>query len=64
MSATTAGTWTEEDFINTIRTGTNPAGRELVPEMPWMTYRNMTDDELRALWAYIETVPAKEAGTR
>jgi mono/diheme cytochrome c family protein len=58
------GTWSEADFINTIRTGVNPAGHELVPEMPWMTYRNMTDDELRALWAYIDTVPAKEAGTR
>jgi mono/diheme cytochrome c family protein len=58
------GTWTEEDFINTIRTGVNPAGRELAPEMPWMTYRNMTDEELQALWAYIASVPAKEAGTR
>jgi mono/diheme cytochrome c family protein len=58
------GTWTEADFINTIRTGVNPAGRELLPEMPWMTYRNMTDEELQALWAYIQTVPAKEAGTR
>jgi mono/diheme cytochrome c family protein len=44
--------------------GVNPAGRQLVPEMPWMTYRNMTDEELQALWAYIQTVPAKEAGTR
>lgn len=57
------GTWSEADFINTIRTGVNPAGRALIPEMPWMTYKNMTDDELRALWAYIQTVPAKEAGT-
>jgi mono/diheme cytochrome c family protein len=58
------GNWTEADFINTIRTGVNPDGRQLVSEMPWMTYRNMTDDELKALWAYIHSVPPKEAGTR
>jgi mono/diheme cytochrome c family protein len=58
------GTWTEADFINTIRTGVNPAGHQLLEEMPWKTYRNMTDDELKALWAFIDTVPAKEAGTR
>lgn len=57
------GTWTEADFINTIRTGVNPEGRELLTFMPWMTYRNMSDDELKALWAYIQTVPAREAGT-
>ena len=57
------GAWSEADFINTIRTGVNPAAYQLLPDMPWMTYRNMTDDELKALWAYIQTVPAREAGT-
>jgi hypothetical protein len=31
--------------------------------MPWKTYRNMTDDELRAIWAFLRAVPAKPAGT-
>ncbi|MED7629326.1 UNVERIFIED_CONTAM: cytochrome C, partial [Lactobacillus helveticus] len=28
-------TWTTEDFITTIRTGVNPEGHQLDPEMPW-----------------------------
>jgi mono/diheme cytochrome c family protein len=58
------GGWTEAEFINTIRTGVNPGGHELLPEMPWQTYRNMSDDELKAIWLFIQSVPAKEAGNR
>lgn len=58
------GEWTEADFINTIRTGVNPAGKTLVKEMPWFRYRSMTDDELKALWLFIQSVPAKEFGNR
>ncbi|GAB4581519.1 MAG: hypothetical protein Fur0022_42670 [Anaerolineales bacterium] len=56
--------WTEADFINTIRTGTNPNGYQLRTEMPWQTYRNMSDDELKAIWLFLQSVPAKEAGNR
>ncbi len=58
------GGWSQADFVQTIRTGVNPAGRQLSPVMPYMTFQHMTDDELGALWVYLKTVPAKEAGTR
>lgn len=58
------GKWSETDFINTIRTGVNPAGKTLDQVMPWFRYRDMTDDDLKALWQYIKAVPAKPAGTR
>lgn len=58
------GSWTEADFIQTIRTGVDPSGHQLVDEMPWRSYRNMSDDELKALWLFIQSVPAKEAGNR
>ena len=58
------GQWTEVDFINTIRTGINPAGKTLAQEMPWFRYRSMTDDELKAIWLFIQSVPAKEFGNR
>ncbi|MCE7986311.1 MAG: cytochrome C [Caldilinea sp. CFX5] len=58
------GQWTEADFINTIRTGVNPAGKTLVEEMPWFRYRSMTDEELKALWLFIQSVPAQEFGNR
>ncbi|MEW5959647.1 MAG: c-type cytochrome [Chloroflexota bacterium] len=58
------GQWSEADFIQTMRTGVAPDGEQLAAQMPWMTYRNMTDDELQALWLFISTVPAKPAGSR
>ncbi|MFZ5855656.1 MAG: cytochrome c [Chloroflexota bacterium] len=50
--------WTEEQFINTMRTGTTPSGRELNPDrMPWKDYRFMTDDELKAIYLYLQSLP-------
>jgi mono/diheme cytochrome c family protein len=52
------GFWTEEQFINTIRTGVNPNGHELDPElMPWKEYRNFHDYELQAVWLYLQSLP-------
>jgi len=52
------GFWTEAEFINTIRTGTTPSGHALNPEhMPWKEFRHMTDDELKAIWAYLQSLP-------
>lgn len=58
------GQWSEEDFVRTIRSGVNPAQKALDVRMPWPRYSSMSDDDLRALWAYIRTVPAKPAGAR
>lgn len=53
--------WTEEDFINTIRTGTTPHGQALNPElMPWKDYSLLYDDELKAIWMYLQSVPAMD----
>jgi mono/diheme cytochrome c family protein len=50
--------WSEQDFINTLRTGVTPSGRSLNEEMPWKYYGQMTDDELKALWMYLKALPA------
>ena len=57
-SATGIGRWTEADFVRTMRTGVNPSGDTLNPIMPWRTIRRMTDDDLRAMYLYLRTVPA------
>lgn len=50
--------WTEEQFINTIRTGTTPGGNKLDPKlMPWDFYTKFHDEELRAIWQYLQTLP-------
>ena len=59
------GHWDEAQFIQTIRTGMTPSGRILDPQfMPWPNLIQMTDTDLGALWAYLHSLPAKEAGTR
>ncbi len=54
--------WTEEGFINTMRTGATPFGRNLNEEMPWKSFSRMTDDELKAVWMYLLSLPALEQG--
>ncbi|RJP48671.1 MAG: hypothetical protein C4583_13905 [Anaerolineaceae bacterium] len=50
--------WTEEQFISTIRTGVTPSGHELNPDrMPWKDYRFMSDDELKAIYMYLQSLP-------
>jgi mono/diheme cytochrome c family protein len=50
--------WTEADFLNTLRTGKTPDGKVLKPdEMPWSSLGQMTDDELKAVWLFLKTLP-------
>ena len=57
--------WTEQEFIDTLRNGLTPSGKQLNPEyMPWPTFGQMTDDELRAMWLYLQSLPAKKTGKR
>ena len=55
--------WSESDFINTLRTGSTPGGGQLDGEfMSWEHFARMTDDELKALWLYVKSLPPKEFG--
>lgn len=62
--ATGLGTWSEADFIRAMRTGVRPDGTAIDPRMPWKAFGQMNDVELRALWAYLQTVPVKAEGGR
>jgi mono/diheme cytochrome c family protein len=50
--------WTEEQFIATMRTGIDPSGHALGPQMPWQNVGRMDDDELSAMYAYITGLPS------
>ncbi len=53
------GSWTEEDFVRTMRTGDTPEGASLDPDaMPWPLFGALDDDELDALWLYLQSRPA------
>jgi mono/diheme cytochrome c family protein len=56
--------WTAEHFEAAMRTGVRPDGTNLNPFMPWANLALMTDTEIDALWAYLQTVPASEEGLR
>lgn len=63
--ATGLATWTEADFFRALRTGVRPDGSKLNPSyMPWKATALMKDDEIRALWKYLATVPPREIGNR
>lgn len=48
--------YTEASFIATLRSGKKPEGEPLLPPMPWEVYRQMTDQDLKAIWAYLKTI--------
>jgi mono/diheme cytochrome c family protein len=51
------GRWTEEDFFRAMRHGRAPDGHAYWPTFPYMAYTQLTDDDLRALWAYLRSQP-------
>jgi mono/diheme cytochrome c family protein len=56
--------WTEADFFRALRAGKKKDGTDILPQMPWKAYRQMNDVELKALWAYIQTLAPMEKGSR
>ncbi|MBE7491491.1 MAG: c-type cytochrome [Planctomycetes bacterium] len=62
--ATGIGKWTFDQFEAAVRKGQRPDGSTLHDAMPWKMYQGMDDVDLKALWEYLRTVPAKPAGGR
>lgn len=55
--ATGIGTLSEEMFIKTIREGKYMGvGRPLLPPMPWEVYGHKTDEDLKAIYAYLMSI--------
>jgi len=53
------GIWTEEMFVDAIRTGKHMGqSRPIMPPMPWPAYSQATDEDLKAIYAYLRTIPA------
>jgi CxxC motif-containing protein (DUF1111 family) len=51
------GSWSEDDFIKTIRTGRHMGnGREIQLPMPVDIFGQFTDDDLRAIFAYLKSL--------
>ena len=52
------GIWDEARFIKTIRTGKHwGESRPIMPPMPWQNYAQMTDEDLKSVYAYLRSIP-------
>ena len=52
------GAWTVDQFIKTMRTGKHLGiGRPILPPMPWFSVAVLTDQDIRALFAYLQSLP-------
>jgi cytochrome c553 len=56
--------YTENGFFTALRTGKRPDGTTINPAMPYRATKAMTDDEIRAVWLYLQTVTPMEFGAR
>jgi mono/diheme cytochrome c family protein len=53
------GNWTEEQFIMALRNGRHEGkGRPILPPMPFKYVSSLTDDDLKAVFAYLRSIPA------
>jgi len=53
------GKWTEDNFVKTIRNGRHMgSGRLILPPMPIPAFVNFSDDDLKSIFAYLQSVPA------
>jgi mono/diheme cytochrome c family protein len=52
------GTWTAQMFIDAIRSGRHMGrGRQILPPMPYEAIRTHTDDDLKAMFTYLQSIP-------
>ena len=52
------GSWSEKDFVDSMRQGKHLGrGRGLLPPMPWPNLAKATDEDLKAIYAYLKTIP-------
>ena len=60
-STTGLGTWTEENFIQSLRTGKHmglASGRPILPPMPWQSVGKLKEEDLKLMFAYLKSIPA------
>ena len=52
------GIWTEDMFVRALRTGRHMGvSRPIQPPMPWQVYGRLPDEDLKAIYAYLRSIP-------
>lgn len=56
---TGSGAWTDDAFIGAMRSGNHLGmGRPILPPMPWQPIGALPDADLKAIFAYLQSIPA------
>ncbi|MGH9417006.1 MAG: hypothetical protein ACRD01_10290 [Terriglobales bacterium] len=50
------GNWTQQQFLDSLRSGKDPAGHALLPPMPISNFAQLPDDDLVAIYNFLRTV--------
>ena len=58
------GGWSDADFVKAVKGGVGKGGTHLFPAFPFPSYAGMTDDDAKAIKAYIFSVPAVAKANR
>jgi mono/diheme cytochrome c family protein len=51
------GTWTEQQFARAMREGIAADGTHLYPAFPYTAYTKVSDHDVRAIYAYVRSLP-------
>jgi len=51
------GTWTEAQFIRAMHSGIAADGRRLFPAFPYTAFTLVSEDDLKAIYAFLKTIP-------
>lgn len=51
------GNWSERDFLNAMRHGVRPDNEHLYPAFPYTAYTRMSNEDVAAIYAYLQSVP-------
>jgi hypothetical protein len=53
------GSWSEQTFVQAMKTGKHMGvSRPILPPMPWPSYGQLTDEDLKSIYAFLRTIPA------
>ena len=58
------GAWTEAEFRDSLHLGIAPDGSHYYPAFPYTSYTLMTEQDTKALFAYLQSLPASEQANR
>jgi mono/diheme cytochrome c family protein len=58
------GRWREADFVRAMREGRRPDGAHYFPAFPYPSFTNITDADLRDLWAHLRSLKPEARESR